>query len=280
MPQVSDERLRQVLSTYAGLVRHVLDDPERWLGWGADDGGDLSPVDRARGAVSDRLLGRVSPGFPGWSDLPPSQRADWWVSRLANVAGFVAATPRVAGAAADRLPLQAAFGASAQGLAVCAVAREYAVTDADDWVPLLATVLFKRGLDRGDVAEAVKEWSAEQAADAAHPLEQLDSRADDDIVAPSQHAPHAVRRAARTLVTLGKTFLAVNGMFDDRPRGALAFRALGKVPVVGLLGGWLDERGGVHKAARATEHAVQAGQAKQVAASQTKPGMISLRKGE
>ena len=51
---------------------------------------------------------------------------------------------------------------------------------------------------------------------------------------------------------LRTTFLAVQGMFDDRPRGALPFRALGKVPVIGVLGGWLDERGGVVKAAKQT----------------------------
>ena len=249
MPQVSDDRLRRVLSTYAGLAARVLDDPERWLGWGAEDD-DPSLLDRARGAAATAVLGRTSPASPGWDDLPPTRRSDWWVSRIATVAGLVAATPRVAGAAADRLPLQAALGASAEGLAVCAVAKEHAVTDPDDWVPLLATVLFGRTLDRGESEAAVQEWAAAEPG-GDDPLEQL------DVPAPDAAAePHVAKRAARTLWRLGSTFLAVSGMFDERPRGAFAFRALGKLPVVGIVGGWLDERGGVRKAARETEHLV------------------------
>lgn len=257
MPQVSEERLTKVVSVYAGLVGRVLDDPERWLGWTDDEDDDPSLRERALEAVSHRLLGKEAPGTRGWAALPPTARSDWWVSRIANVAGFVAATPRFAGAAADRLPIQAAFGASAQGLAVCAVAREHGVRDPDDWVPLLGRVLFDRDLGRGSTEAAVQEWAREQDGtdDPAGQLDNVDERV--APVAPAG-APGHVRRAGRTLVRLGSTFLAVNGMFDDRPRGALPFRALGKLPVVGLLGGWLDERGGVRKAARETEHLVAA----------------------
>jgi hypothetical protein len=95
--------------------------------------------------------------------LPVERRVDWWVDRVAAVAAPVAATPRVFGVAADRLPIQAALGASAQGLAVCAVAREHGVTDPDDWVPLLGRVLLDRDLPTGDTRGA----EAQAAADAA-----------------------------------------------------------------------------------------------------------------
>jgi hypothetical protein len=39
------------------------------------------------------------------------------------------------------------------------------------------------------------------------------------------------------------------GLFDERPRGGLLWRALGKLPVVGLPAGVLDERGAVRRAA-------------------------------
>ena len=62
----------------------------------------------------------------------------WWVRRIGISAGLAAAVPRVAGALASRVPLQAALGASAAGLSVCATAREHGVVDAEAWVPLLA----------------------------------------------------------------------------------------------------------------------------------------------
>ncbi|NHC46591.1 hypothetical protein [Motilibacter aurantiacus] len=267
MPQLSDESLCETLSTYAGLVSRVLDDPERWLGWG---GGE--PRSSLPGRVGDRaaraVLGGTPPGSDRWPTLPVDERAEWWVDRIAVVAGFVAATPRFFGAAADRLPVQAAFGASAQGLAICAVAREHGLEDPDDWVPLLGRVLFDRRVERGHCADAVGRWSRRRAGEggalmvvddgtAVEPLAQLDAAEELEALereVPEEPAdrPHPVKRAARTLWRLGKTFLAVQGMFDERPRGALPFRALGKVPVVGLVGGWLDERGGVRKAAKRT----------------------------
>ena len=39
---------------------------------------------------------------------------DWWVARIGLSAGLAAAAPRFAGVLADRVPLQAALGASAQ----------------------------------------------------------------------------------------------------------------------------------------------------------------------
>ncbi|NHC15771.1 hypothetical protein [Motilibacter deserti] len=264
MPQLTDETLCDTLSTYAGLVSRVLDDPERWLGWGSGEPRTSLPG-RVGDVAARRLLGGTPPGSKQWADLPVDQRSEWWVDRIAVVAGFVAATPRFFGAAADRFPVQAAFGASAQGLAVCAVAREHGLEDPDDWVPLLGRVLFDRRVERGHCVDAVRRWSRRRAGDGAavgvvveqEPMAQLDAAEELDeleraVPAEPADQPHPVKRAARTMWRLGKTFLAVQGMFDERPRGALPFRALGKVPVVGLLGGWLDERGGVRKAAKRT----------------------------
>jgi hypothetical protein len=60
------------------------------------------------------------------------------------------------------------------------------------------------------------------------------------------------QRAVRTLWRLGRTFLDVQDLFDERPRGGLFARALAKLPVVGIAGGWLDERAGIRKAADET----------------------------
>jgi hypothetical protein len=47
-------------------------------------------------------------------------------------------------------------------------------------------------------------------------------------------------------------FLDLQELFDECPRGGLFARILAKLPVVGLAGGWLDERGAIRKAVRQT----------------------------
>ena len=148
---VSDEALARALGVYAGMVDKVVSDPERWLG--LDDGTEAPPSSlpgRLLDAVKDRTWGTVTPASPEWAERPVAERVDWWVDRIGVSAGLAAAAPRVAGALSDRLPLQAALGASAAGLAVCAVAREHGVLGPRAWVPLLATVLFDRDLPAAD----------------------------------------------------------------------------------------------------------------------------------
>jgi hypothetical protein len=60
------------------------------------------------------------------------------------------------------------------------------------------------------------------------------------------------RRSVRALWGLARSFLELQDLLDERPRGNLFARATAKLPVVGVAGGWLDERGAIKKAARAT----------------------------
>ena len=243
---VTDETLQRSLGIFAGMVATVLDEPERWLGDDEDDNADAEAPGlpaRALGAVRDRALGQVTPGEDGWPQLPLQERVDWWVNRIGVAAGLAAATPRVAGALSDRFPLQAALGASASGLAVCAVARERGVTTPADWVPLLGRVLFDRDLSGAAPVPPVEE------------SQQSLTNAEDDAGQPSSLAgalARGARRSARTLWRLAMTFRDLQHLLDERPRGGLLARSLAKVPVVGVAGGWLDERGAIRKAAKET----------------------------
>ena len=250
-PAVSDAVLIKVLATYAGLVRQVLDNPLRWLGADDEPGSDAGLRARAFDAVKDRALGDTNPASDGWAEQPLADRVDWWVDRIGAVGGLAAATPRFAGALSDRIPLQAALGASATGLAVCAVAREHGRTDAGEWVPLLARVLFNRDL-------------APEAAPVPPPEEserQLEDAAGDPREPPSRMAAlgQGAQRAVRTLWRLARAFRDIDDLLDERPRGGLLARALAKVPVVGVAGGWLDERGAIRKAAEETEELLSSG---------------------
>ncbi len=241
---VSDEALSRALGMYAGMVSRVLTNPRRWLG--VDEDPPLTagfPV-RFLDAVRDRAFGEVTPASPDWAEQPESKRVEWWLRRIAIGAALAAAAPRFVGAMADRIPLQAALGASAAGLAVCAVARERGTVAPADWVPLLARVLFDRDL----TGTAAPVPTADQSED------QLETAASDTSEPPSTMAALAegAQRVVRTLWRLARTFLDIQDLFDKRPRGGLFARTLAKLPVVGVAGGWLDERGAIHKAARQT----------------------------
>jgi hypothetical protein len=246
---ISDEALSRALSMYAGMVGQVLNNPRRWLG--VDEDPPLTagwPV-RVLDAVRDRALGEVTPASPHWATQPESKRVEWWIRRIAIGAALAAAAPRFAGALADRIPLQAALGASAAGLAVCAVARERGKRVPADWVPLLAQVIFNRDLAGGIPASVP---AAEESED------QLEAAAGDTSEPPSHMAALAqgAQRVVRTLWRLARTFLDLEDLFDERPRGGLFARTLAKLPVVGVAGGWLDERGAIRKAARRTERLI------------------------
>jgi len=241
---VSDEALAQALGVYAGMVSRVLSNPRRWLG--SDEDPPLTaglPV-RILDAVRDRALGDITPASPAWGEQPESKRVEWWLRRIAVGAALAAAAPRFVGALADRVPLQAALGASAAGLAVCAVAREQGRAAPGDWVPLLARVLFGRDLVAADVAVP----AAEDCDD------ELERAAGDTSEPPSTMAALAqgAQRVVRTLWRLARVFLDLQDLFDRRPRGGLLARSLAKLPVIGVAGGWLDERGAIRKAAKHT----------------------------
>lgn len=244
---ISDEVLGRTLRTYARVAAGLLRDPESWV-----DDEPASRLHAAMRAVRRGLPGDVHPGSPDWPQQPVARRYEWWVDRISAVAAPVSATPRVFGLLADRLPVQAAFGTAAAGLAVCAVAWEHRsdmnrsdingsdindLADPDAWVPLLGRVLFDRELTA-------------PGADAPTVPQETDVPRPDGIV----------RRGARAMWKLTTVLLAASDLFDHRPRGAWVFRAVGKVPVVGLLGGMLDERGGVRRAAERTARLLAQGE--------------------
>lgn len=222
---LSDGFVRATLRNYAFGADALLRDPDSWV----DETPDKGIVRRVAG-LPRRLLRRlVGASREEWDAKPVEQRVAWWLRRINAVVVPVAATPRVFGVAADRLPLQATFGAAAQGLAVCAVAREHGVTDPDDWVPLLAQVL----MDRELAADAPEVPPADESA------------------APEVRQG-LMRRGGRAVWGLARMLYGLYGAFNGRPRGPWIFRALGKVPVVGFIGGVFDERVGVRRAAEET----------------------------
>ncbi len=246
-PAVSDEAISRALGIYAGMVHRVLSEPGRWLGLDDDPPPSAGFPARAFDAIRDRAFGETTPASPAWAEQPRQKRVDWWVRRIGVSAGLAAAAPRFAGALADRLPLQAALGASAAGLAVCATAREHGLTSAEEWVPLLAQVL----LDRDLTPEPA---SIPEPSDAEDLLDTDDEESEQEHRDAGRAATlgRGAQRAVKTIWRLARAFWDLQNMLDERPRGNLLVRGIAKLPVVGLAGGWLDERGGIRKASKQT----------------------------
>jgi hypothetical protein len=218
MAEVSDEKLAGALRAYVALVGPVLDD--------------------------EGALASTPPRPREWATMSPEQRVSWWVTRFGALAGAAAAAPRAAGVWSDRLPLQDTLGAAASGLAVCAVAREYGRQDPAAWVPLLAQVLFARDLPPDAGAGPSTGDESDERAEAGGPD------------GSEQSTDGATRRSVRTLWRLARTFQAVNSLFDERPRGHPVARGVAKIPLVGVAGGWFDERGAMQKAAARTRELI------------------------
>lgn len=196
-------------------------------------------TERALIAAVERLLRMKVPGHAEWPTLPLAERCDWWVDRIATFAAVVAALPRLSGAAADRLPIQDSLGAAVQATVIGAICREYGVDDHADRTSVITRVL----TDRPITPDQVRKYDDPVAAAEAI-REQIGDRGDD----PGDESG-GVRHGVRVLWRTAKLLRGVDEVFEDRPRGSLPARALGKLPGIGVVGGYFDERKGIRRAA-------------------------------
>ncbi|GAB3820420.1 hypothetical protein [Kribbella italica] len=186
----------------------------------------------------DRLLKMKVPGHTEWPTLPLAARCDWWVERLGGFAAVVAGLPRLSGAAADALPIKDTLGAAVQAMVIGAVCREYGVEAHADRTAVIARVLTNRPITPDDVLRYDDPTEAGQ--DVAKQLGLGD-----------ESEERGLRHGVRLVWRISKLFGGLGEVFEDRPRGSLGARAIGKLPGVGLVGGFFDERKGIRKAAYA-----------------------------
>ena len=156
---MSDTELATALNRAIGIINPILDalatsDP---LGIKAstfdDEPQERSRIDKLRHVVAHGLDVADWPGTHGWSELSLEQRAKWWVNRIGALNTVAVSYPGVFGAWAKALPLTSALGYANQAIVLTAVAREYGVTDRNDQVHLLASVLSDRELSADAAAD-------------------------------------------------------------------------------------------------------------------------------
>ncbi|MGW6278064.1 hypothetical protein [Kribbella sp. NPDC055071] len=184
----------------------------------------------------DRVLQMKVPGHTEWPTLPLAKRCDWWVERLGGFAAVVAGLPRISGAAADRLPIKDTLGATVQAMVIGAVCREYGVEAHADRTAVIARVLTDRPITPDDVLKYDDPTAAGQ--DVAQQLGFGDE---------SEEA--GLRKGVRLVWRISKLFGGLGEVFEDRPRGSIGARLLGKLPAIGVVGGFFDERKAIRKAA-------------------------------
>ncbi|MEV5962387.1 hypothetical protein AB0L70_11530 [Kribbella sp. NPDC051952] len=121
-------------------------------------------------------------------------------------------------------------------MVIGAVCREYGVDAHADRTAVIARVLTDRPITPDDVLKYDDPTAAGQ--DVAKQLGLGDE---------SEEA--GVRKGIRLVWRISKLFGGLGEVFEERPRGSLGARFIGKLPGVGVVGGFFDERKGIRKAA-------------------------------
>ncbi|ABK71850.1 hypothetical protein [Mycolicibacterium smegmatis] len=221
---VADEQVAAVLSRAVGPIGLILDavadlDPlglrrrTHYLGEG----------DGVVGTVLDRIACVLDcadiPGTRSWEGKDRAERIGWWVHGVGALDTVVVAFPGVFGVVADRLPLQDLLGFTNQALVLCAVAREYGVTDHDTQVRMLAAVLCGR-----DLAQTPQAQTEDESGDMS-------------LVQRVWH--------------LAGILNAIGDELGRRPHPRAPFRYLGMLPWVGAVADYLGEYGALVRAADA-----------------------------
>ncbi|MFC9557827.1 hypothetical protein ACFTWF_44270 [Rhodococcus sp. NPDC056960] len=192
----------------------------------------FGPTAEERGAV-EALLDGIAwildtiqvPGTASWDEAGDEERARWWVTRIGAVNTLAVAFPGMFGVLLNRLPIQDVLGFANQAVVLVAVAREHGVTKRSDQVDLLASVLCARETD----ARAV-----------------LAGAGDEEPVRRPFPLIDVLWRTARTVRALGNEL-------DARPQPGPTFALLGNIPVIGVVAGYLGERGALARAAKQGE---------------------------
>ncbi|MGD8150921.1 hypothetical protein [Ornithinimicrobium sp. Y1694] len=141
-------------------------------------------------------------------------------------------------------PILNTLGAAGQVLVVNAVAHEVGGTDEADRVAAAARIVLGRDIPLEDVRAALHQGDPGQPEDLT-----VETAAEPDPEDPPGIL-HRVGSSALLIRRVARQFRSIGDLLDERPQGGLIARTMRNLPAVGLLGGFLAERGGVRQAAR------------------------------
>lgn len=202
---------------------------------------DRSVSDRALNAGAHVLNAVDLPGTAAWERMSRDERAHWWINRVGALNTLVVASPGAFGWLNKVVPVSELAGFVNQAIVLCALAREYGVTDRPEQVRLLAEVLCGRKLppdfDTSSPAqlEPLPEPPPETPPPGWKPLDALTSSTPVVVV--------------RTVWQLAGILRATFEEVAKRPHPGALFRWLSALPVVGGMATYVGERGALSRSA-------------------------------
>ncbi|OBH16600.1 hypothetical protein [Mycolicibacter sinensis] len=213
------ERTHRLLTAPRGLTQRIrriqLRRRRREAGRGP------SNAERARNAGARLMNAADLPGTAAWEQMSSEQRVHWWVHRVGALNTVVVATPRIFGWLARVVPVGELAGFVNQAIVLCALAREYGVTDRREQARLLAAVLCRRELP-------------------------------DDVHVPTPPEAESLpqrRGVARTLWQLAGILRATFEEAAKRPHPNKLYQRLSVLPGIGAIAGYFGERGALFRSA-------------------------------
>ncbi|WP_418003203.1 hypothetical protein ACNO8X_25155 [Mycobacterium sp. PDNC021] len=177
------------------------------------------------------------PGTAAWNRMSRDERIHWWVHRVGALNTLLVATPGAFGWLARVLPVSELAGFVNDAIVLCAVAREYGVTDQREQVRLLAEVLCGRQLPEDfDVPAQEPAPLPEAPPPGWKPLEAITSSMPVVVV--------------RTVWQLAGILRATFDEIAKRPQPTKWWQRLSALPWVGAVSTYFGERGALIKAAQ------------------------------
>lgn len=196
-----------------------------------------SVTHRALNAGAQLINAADLPGTAAWERMNREQRVHWWVHRVGALNTVVVASPGVFGWLTRVVPVGELAGFINHAIVLCALAREYGVTDRRVQVRLLAEVLCGRHLP-----ENVDVPTQPDPA----PLPQTPPPGWQPLKSISSSTPVVI---TRTIWQLAGILRATFDEVSKRPHPKKLYQRLGSLPGFGLFAAYFGERGALIRAA-------------------------------
>jgi len=231
------KRTRRLLTTPRGLTQRIR--RFRLRRRRHDAGRGPSVANRAMNAGAQLINAADLPGTAAWERMSREQRVHWWVHRVGALNTVLVASPGVFGWLTRVIPVGELAGFVNHAIVLCALAREYGVTDRSAQVRLLAEVLCGRQLPENYDATTPPEPT---------PLPETPPPGWRPLKSIASSTPVVI---TRTVWQLAGILRATFDEVSKRPHPKKLYERLGSLPGFGLFAAYFGERGALIRAAQA-----------------------------